>query len=309
MGEHLYSEIIGALPAHIAVLDRSGRILITNRAWEIFAAQNGAAQDAAVTVGANYLQVCRRASERHDEYAARALHGIEAVLSGRSQSFAMDYPCHSPHEQRWFSMTVMGFTGSGEVGAVVSHSNITEPTIAVKEAGHRAKNLLGLVQAIAWQTMKVSPVEFSNFSDRLRSLARVQDLLVDRNLRDVSLAELVRSELAHFSDLIGHRIILDGPVLLVRPRAAQVIGMALHELGTNAAKYGALANDTGRITVKWNVGSDGREDRFTLGWLERGGPTMTPPTHRGFGSYIIADTIELALNAKVTLRYDEGGLS
>lgn len=154
MGDQFLHEIIRALPAHIAILDRSGRILMTSRSWEAFAAQNGAASSASVAVGANYLQVCRQAIELHDECAWRALEGIEAVLSGRSQSFEMEYPCHSPQEQRWFCMTVTGFTEAGEAGAVVAHTNITHQTVAAKEASHRAKNLLNLVQVIARQTMK-----------------------------------------------------------------------------------------------------------------------------------------------------------
>jgi two-component system CheB/CheR fusion protein len=93
----VYREIIQALPEHIAVVDRHGQIVLTNQAWDDFAAANGAAGDPTVAAGANYLDVCKRSMDLNDLHAARALEGIEAVLNGRSLSFAMDYPCHSPN--------------------------------------------------------------------------------------------------------------------------------------------------------------------------------------------------------------------
>lgn len=308
-GEHLYHEIINALPEHIAVIDCSGRIRVTNHAWEIFAAQNGAANSPTVAVGANYLEVCQRSINDGDEYAERALNAITAVLTGRSPSAVMDYPCHSPTEQRWFSMHIVGFNSSGENAVVVSHANVTRRTLAAKEVSHRSKNLLNLVQSIARRTIKYDPEGTAQFSDRLRSLARTQDLLVDYNWRSVPMEQLVRLELEHFSDLLGDRIEAGGPSLLISPRAAQAIGMALHELGTNAAKYGALSNSTGRILLNWTVESTASSDQFKLSWVERGGPSVAKPMRQGFGSLVVVEAMELTLKAKVEVDYKTTGLS
>ena len=107
-----------ALPAHIAVLDREGRIVAVNRAWEEFAAQNEAAGNPSVAVGANYLKACRPAAAEGDACAALALGGIESVMRGRQAQFVMEYPCHSPQEQRWSYMTVARLGGAREGGAV-----------------------------------------------------------------------------------------------------------------------------------------------------------------------------------------------
>jgi two-component sensor histidine kinase len=306
--DHFYEGIVHVLPEHIAVLDSRGQIVATNTAWDKFAAENGATNLPKVGVGANYLEVCRRAIVDRDEYAAKALHGIEAVLCGQLTVFTMDYPCHSPHELRWFSMNVVSFNGAGENGVVIAHSNVSTRTLNAKEVSHRSKNLLNLVQAIALQTIKANPEDFAHrFSDRLRSLASTQDLLFSNIRGNVSLPELVSSQLGHFSQATGNRFAIKGPYILLNSRAAQALGMALHELGTNAAKYGAFANDSGCIRLKWNV--EPAKRRFTMSWVERGGPPVQQPARRGFGSSLLAEAIELTLKASVTLKYEAAGLS
>ena len=309
IGEHLYHEIIDALPEHIAVIDCSGRIRVVNRAWDIFAAENGAANNPCVGVGANYLEVCRRSTESGDEYAERALKTITMILGGRLPSAVMDYPCHSPTEQRWFAMCVVGFRSLGAAGAVVSHSNVTRRTVAAKEVSHRSKNLLSLVQSIARRTIKHDPEGIAQLSERLRSLTKTQDLLCGYDWASVPMGELVRLELEHFSDLLGGRIQVGGPAILINPRAAQAIGMALHELGTNAAKYGALANSSGRVLLNWTVAPTSSSDQFTLSWVERDGLSVTKPVLQGFGSLVTVEAMELALKAKVAVDYDVKGFS
>ena len=127
---------------------------------------------------------------------------------------------------------------------------IPEVSQLMREVNHRSKNLLAVVQAVARQTAAKSPKDFvSSFEQRLLALAKAQDLLIRGEWRHVVLEDLVRAELSHFAALIGRRIILNGPDVAVTPAAAQALGMAFHELATNAAKYGALSNDVGAITV------------------------------------------------------------
>ncbi|MCE5279330.1 MAG: PAS domain S-box protein [Planctomycetaceae bacterium] len=115
---------VQALPAHIAVLDARGRIVAVNHAWTEFAQRNAAGNSPSVAAGADYLQICRRAATEADDDAARALSGIEAVLSGRSRLFTMEYPCHSPSQERWFHMTAVPLEGD-DGGAVITHLDIT----------------------------------------------------------------------------------------------------------------------------------------------------------------------------------------
>ncbi len=145
--EELNRRTLQALPAHIAVINRQGRIVAVNQAWAEFARRNGAGGLATVAVGANYCDVCRRAAAEHDPAAAQALAGIEAVLRGMRESFTMEYPCHSPQQQRWFLMTVVPFGPGGEGGAVITHVNITERRRG--EARMAALGRLGLLLSAA----------------------------------------------------------------------------------------------------------------------------------------------------------------
>ena len=182
--------------------------------------------------------------------------------------------------------------------------------LLMREVNHRTKNLLAVVQAVARQTARKSdPRVFAEqFRKRLSGLAASHDLLVQAEWRGVELGELVRSQLAHFADLIGHRITLQGLATNITPSAAQAIGMAIHELATNAGKYGALSNANGIVTVGWQIDQQQTTPRFEILWTELGGPPCTPPTHHGFGHTVILEMVEHALDAKVTLSYPETGL-
>ena len=114
-------------------------------------------------------------------------------------------------------------------------------------------------------------------------------------------------QLAHFKDLIGTRVLLDGPPARLKPAAAQGIGMALHELATNAAKYGALSNGEGRVHVTWRVGA--RNTEFFMSWLEEGGPNVVPPTRKGFGQTVIGRMVEAAVEGTAKIEYPESGFS
>jgi two-component sensor histidine kinase len=143
--------------------------------------------------------------------------------------------------------------------------------LLMREVNHRAKNLLSVVDAIAHQTVPEDFVE--RFSDRIRGLSANQDLLVRNEWKGVEISGLVHTQLAHFADLIGRRIAVDGPRLRVNANVAQAIGLALHELATNAAKYGALSTEMGRVDIRF--GTEG--ETFTMNWSERGG---CPCLHR-----------------------------
>ncbi len=178
-------------------------------------------------------------------------------------------------------------------------------SLLMREVNHRSKNMLTLVQAVARQTVAANPNDFiERFGERMRALAASQDLLVKNAWKGVDLDDLVRSQLAHFADLIGGRIELRGPPLFVSASAAQTIGMALHELATNAGKYGALSNDHGGVDLAWSIErNEGGEETFILCWRERGGPPVTEPSTRGFGSTVICNIAESSLDAQVELDF------
>ncbi|HLK82762.1 MAG TPA: HWE histidine kinase domain-containing protein [Xanthobacteraceae bacterium] len=182
--------------------------------------------------------------------------------------------------------------------------------LLMREINHRAKNILSVVQAMAHQTEASSCEEFiARFDERIQSLSASHDLLVRSEWRNVPLAELVRSQLAHFRALLDGRIIVRGPDLRITATAAQAIGMANHELATNASKYGALSNDRGRVDIAWCVErSEAGSDRFTIEWSESGGPTVVPPKRRGFGWSVLCELTKMSLGADVTLDYAPTGL-
>ena len=178
--------------------------------------------------------------------------------------------------------------------------------LLMREARHRTKNILGLVQAIARQTAAGDAQDFiGRFSERIQALATNQDLLVQHKWRGIDVRDLVRVQLAHFANLIGPRITLEGPKLRLNAAAAQAIGLALHELATNAGKYGALSTDRGRVDVRW--GTDG--DTFTMSWTESGGPPVRPPQRVGFGTTVIRSMPKRALDSEVELDYAPSGLA
>jgi two-component sensor histidine kinase len=162
------------------------------------------------------------------------------------------------------------------------------------------------VQAIARQTADAGSEAFvGRFAERIQALAANQDLLDRNQQRGTDLETLVRAQLAHFADLVGSRIAVGGPTLRLNAGAAQAIGLALHELATNAGKYGALSTDAGRVDVSWE-----REgDVFTMGWTERDGPPVRPPERKSFGSTVIDSMAKLATGGEVQLDYAPSGLA
>jgi two-component sensor histidine kinase len=176
----------------------------------------------------------------------------------------------------------------------------------MREANHRAKNMLGLVQAIARQTEAHSPEHFiERFTECIQALAANQDLLVRNEWKGVDAEDLVHAQLAHFADPAGARIIVHGPQLRLNAAAAQAIGLALHELATNAGKYGALSTDTGHVDVQWETG----DGAFAMSWIERDGPPVSPPDHRGFGTVVLKTLAERSVGGAVDLDYGAAGVT
>jgi two-component sensor histidine kinase len=180
--------------------------------------------------------------------------------------------------------------------------------LLMNEVNHRSKNILSVVMAVAQQTAATDPQQFvKKFSSRVEALAVNHDLLVKNQWKSIEASDLFRGQLAHFGDLVGSRILLEGPPLRMSSSAAQSVGMVVHELSTNAVKYGALSGD-GRIEINWNVQPAGLDLLFSASWTEYGGPPVAPPTHRGFGTTVVTKMIEMGLDGEASLTYGASGL-
>lgn len=181
-----------------------------------------------------------------------------------------------------------------------------------REVNHRSKNLLAVVQSMLRQMRPVEVGQFvQNFSERLRALSRCQDLLMQSQYDTIDLRELIELQLAHFRGVSDKRLLIDGPKLVVTEDVAQSLGMAMYELATNAAKYGALSNATGQIEISWQVcppDSGDVGEVFHLSWTERGGPPVKRPENTGFGTVVLQDMLSMALNAETTILHDCSGV-
>ncbi len=181
--------------------------------------------------------------------------------------------------------------------------------LLLQEINHRAKNLLAVVQSIAELTAEeTEPQSFAAvFKSRLASLSACHDLLVRSGWRGVDLETLIRSEVAHLEGgAQERRMEISGSTLQLNALAAQTIGMAVHELATNAVKFGALSYSAGRISVQWQV--DTETERFRLEWKETGGPPVVAPDRQGFGTSVMKDNVIHALDADVSLLFPASGL-
>ena len=180
------------------------------------------------------------------------------------------------------------------------------------ELSHRSKNLLAIVQAMAQQTARGSPSTehfLDRFNARIRGLASSHDLLVNQDWRGASVEDLVRQQLYPFADGDTNRIEVKGPPVVVTPEAAQTLGLALHELATNASKYGALSVSTGKIAVHWTLEPANGVPRFRMTWREGGGPPVDPPQHSGFGRLLIERLTADKLNATPLLMFEREGVT
>ena len=182
--------------------------------------------------------------------------------------------------------------------------------LLMREVNHRSKNLLAVVQSVASQTAsRGDPADFvQRFGERLQGLSASHDLLVRNSWRGVGLSELILSQLAHFRDLIGRRIMLSGPPVQLKASAAQSLGLAFHELATNAGKYGSLSGEEGKLAISWRACEKDGAAGLSIMWEESGGPPVRPPERRGFGTLLITEVTKMALQADVTLELRESGL-
>jgi PAS domain S-box-containing protein len=183
--------------------------------------------------------------------------------------------------------------------------------LMINELNHRVKNNLATVQAIASQTLRGTeslPEARNAFMGRLLALASAHDVLTREQWEGALLGEVARGVLTPLCGADTARLRLEGPRVMLGPRAALSIAMALHELCTNAAKYGALSADGGSVDLGWSVepGPDG--EVLSLQWRERGGPAVQPPQRRGFGSRLLERAVAAELRGEVRIDFAPSGV-
>jgi PAS domain S-box-containing protein len=185
--------------------------------------------------------------------------------------------------------------------------------LLMREISHRSKNLLSVVQAIAGQTGRAAgtfPDFQEAFAQRLRGLAASHEILVENEWRGALLRDLAHHQLALFTEAGEHRLSLSGPDAMLTTQAAQAIGLALHELGTNALKYGAWSVPDGSVGVSWAWEPATHDaNRLQLTWVERGGPAVRPPGSRGFGRVVTEFMVAQTTGGEVSMEFRPAGLT
>jgi PAS domain S-box-containing protein len=233
------------------------------------------------------------------------------VFAGQRRDHNIEYRVVGPGGNvQWIeSRGLVSYDGDGRPTRLVGvHIDITERKRAEEQQGklvaeldHRVKNVLATVQAVAAQTMQASS-SMEHFvaalDGRIRSMGSTHELLSHRRWLGIPLAELVERELAPYAT--GSNTEIVGPEVMLSAEAAQTMGMVLHELVTNAAKYGALSSPKGRVSISWQLPlNGGANERMILTWRETGGPLVVPPSKSGYGMDVVRDVIPYELGGTV----------
>jgi two-component system CheB/CheR fusion protein len=182
--------------------------------------------------------------------------------------------------------------------------------LLLHELNHRVKNSLATIQAIASHTLRhaENPEAFRTaFGGRLAAIAAAHDILVGNEQSGADLHQLFKSQIGPYASIERGQVVLTGPSVSLGPTVAHALGLVLHELATNASKYGALSTEAGVLEISWTLLDKGGRAYTKINWTERNGPPVTPPTRRGFGSRLIDMTLTHTLDGEVQLQYDPAG--
>jgi len=311
--ERRFRELLDALPAAVYTTDAAGRITYYNEAaadlWG-----HRPALGSSEWCGSWKLFWPDGTPLPHDECPMavalkedRAVRGMEAAAERPDGTRVPFIPYPTPiHDE----------TGK-LVGAVNMLVDITDRkraeeqhNLLVRELHHRVKNTLAMVQAITGSTARAT----DNIEDfktalfgRIQSLAKTHLLLSDEE-RAVSFAHVLRSELGAFDDGSHERIVLSGPDVPLTSQLAVSLGMAVHELTTNAAKYGALSVYGGKVEVNWSVTIGATRRTLSFDWVESGGPPVTQPQRQGFGSRLLAYVLPGQIQARSRIDFASNGV-
>ncbi len=266
----------------------------------------------------NLLRGCPWMSFWEGEGNALARAAVTAAREGRNARF--QGPANTAiGNPRWWDVMVTPIPGpDGKPARLLSVSrDITQLKAAedqqrllALEMNHRIKNVLAMVQAIAGQTFRATAdpeTARAAFLDRLGALAAAQDRLTQRTLAGARLADIAADALRPHGR--ESQVSISGPEVDLSPRCALALSLALHELTTNAIKYGALSVDTGRVDLSWALTPDADATAFALTWTEHGGPPVSPPARNGFGAGMIQRALAGYVGGTSTLTYAPQGVA
>lgn len=304
--EHTIRELLNALPAAIYMTDAEGRLTFFNRAAEELAGRKP-------EVGKDRWCVTHRLYRTDGTYLPheqcpmavaikeqRPIRGVEAIAERPDGTRMPFMPFPTPL-----------FDGDGKfIGAVNMLVDMTsrksaeeKEKLLIRELQHRSNNLLAVIQTIAQRSLS-SATSLAGakaiFEARLHALARAHRRVTDSDWTGVELSEIITAELEPFAP----RTKIEGPKVTLGPRRAQDLSLAIHELMTNAVKYGALSSAGGEVSVSWHVEANGHEKLLKFRWREHGGPAAAPPTREGFGTLLLKSVLE-----RTTLKYLPDGFS
>jgi len=294
----LFEAVINMTPDLVFVKDLQSKALLRNPAalfgktWEDVEGRKEAEWHQnpreAEQVVANDRQVIEAGTSMQFVEQFTTLQGVRTLLSTKSPLFD---------------------EGGKIVGTIGVSTDITEREnrakhveFIMRELSHRSKNLLMIIQAVARQSIRQSSGldDFERrFNERLASLARLHDLLIQEEWRGASLRAVTQTQVGPFA---GSRIKIVGAEIFLRPDIAQVISMVLHELATNASKYGALSNTEGNVVVLWDFVGD-QHNRLSLRWQETDGPAVLQPQRRGFGTVVLERMALQIPDASASLKF------
>ncbi|MGC3974967.1 MAG: HWE histidine kinase domain-containing protein [Nitrospira sp.] len=242
------------------------------------------------------------------------------ALSGSDDYFG-EYRVKGLHPPRWIATRgrVVERDGEGKPTLIFGvNYDITERKLGderqrllLRELNHRVKNTLATVQALATQTVRHArqPSEFLEaFGARLQALGAAHSLLSDREWRGIGIGELARIEVRAFDTGDPSRIAISGPELLLSPDQAVGLGLILHELASNALKYGSLSVPSGKVNLDWRAQGRKGARRLVLAWRESGGPEVEPPDRQGFGSILIRRSLAKVIDSDVNHEFRPGGV-
>ena len=187
---------------------------------------------------------------------------------------------------------------------------MSDETLRIMELSHRTKNILSIVQALVNQTLQGDiPIAEARrtLSNRLVAMGNAVNSLVQAAWQGASLEEIVRAGLIH-SGTFGERVRIAGPALEIGPGAAMSLSLVLHELESNAIKYGSLSNGEGTVDLDWIVAGTDGNGTLMMTWQERNGPAVTPPSRHGFGTRLTGSGIARRLGGKADCRFAPEGL-
>lgn len=297
-----------SLPGAAYVKDAEGRILLGNPG---FAAAIGKPSEN--FLGKTDIEFL------NDEKHARTIveHDRELLREGISRQFEEDIVLPDGQLSHWLSVKTPFTDADGRIEGLIGISlDITERLKAetrvrflADEVDHRAKNLMGVVQAMVRLTKAADILSFKTaLGGRIQALARAHNQLAASRWEGVDLVTLVNDELAPFTRIMADQIHVSGPSVKLEPGVSQAMTMVLHELATNAARFGALSVESGELTVAWKLTESGTQTLLELLWTETGGPAVASTVEPGFGSVTIRGSIEHQLGGQVAIDWAPTGI-